>query len=47
MPQFILKDKEEGWFIYTLIRRKVQAIMLGYLEGVRKEREHDKNPVPR
>lgn len=47
MSQFILKDKDGGRFIYTLIHRKVQAIMLGYLEGIRKEREHDKNPVSR
>lgn len=36
MPQFILKDK--GLFMYTLMYRKVKAIVLGNLEGLKKER---------
>lgn len=37
MPQFILKDKD-GLFMYTLMYRKVKAIVLGNLEGFKKER---------
>lgn len=37
MPPFILKDKD-GLFMYTLMYRKVKAIVLGTLEGLKKER---------
>lgn len=47
MPQFTFKVTDGRLFIYTLIQRKVQAIMLADLEGIRKEREHDKDSVPR
>lgn len=44
MPQFILKDKD-GAFIYTLMDRKVKAIVLGNLEGIKKT-EHEQYADP-